>query len=208
MRNVCLLRNKRIIKNKQIQKKHSVSPSQRNTELYHAIYITNTAANRQTAADPATVNLFKTTPLWAGAGASVGVEEIEEGDEDGSAAGGVVVVSDWGGAEPGGLTVFDGDNDFLGEWEGDGVGDCAVAEAKSSAIAKIKEKRKEAIMQKRVWGRSETVEYWRGVTGRVNVTDIYRAEKVRSHLIYAVGLLYVHRSRQKSRVGDWFRFLQ
>ncbi|KAK7246726.1 hypothetical protein RIF29_41596 [Crotalaria pallida] len=92
------------------------------------------------AADPERVNLLKTAPLCAGAGASDGVSEIDEGEmlevAGASAAGdnevdgggeAVVVVGDDAGEtelEDGDTAAGDGDSAFLvGDKVGDEAGD-------------------------------------------------------------------------------------
>lgn len=71
-------------------------------KLHVSLYISNAAAKITTAADPVRLSLFKTAPLAAGAGAPVGVAEIDEGGVAGAPAGDSGVD---GGGEGGELAV-------------------------------------------------------------------------------------------------------
>lgn len=117
--------------------------------------------NATTAREPAIVNLFNPTPFSAGAGASDGVPDIEEGgkalvpgageDKDGGGEGGEVIVAGEGafadgafngeGADTGDVGEDAGDGvatgDLDGEATGDDAGDCAT-EVPTSTTIRIK----------------------------------------------------------------------
>ena len=62
-------------------------PYRPGTKPYCNLYITKATAITTTATDPAMPNLFGSALLTAGAGASVGVAEIEDGDIAGASTG-------------------------------------------------------------------------------------------------------------------------
>ncbi|KAF2320428.1 hypothetical protein GH714_027491 [Hevea brasiliensis] len=119
--------------------------------------------NAPASRDPAIAILFNPAPFSAGAGASDGVPEIEEGGtevvagagegKEGGGDGGESAVAGDGefaggvfkgeGRDTGGLTVGDGEDagggvatgDFVGDGTGEDVGDCASEDPNSTAIS-------------------------------------------------------------------------
>lgn len=134
----------------------------------HSILNISKTAAKITAADPATLNLFKTAPLASGAGASDGGKEIEDGEVAGAPAGDSEVD---GGGDGGDLTVAgegegplvtegevsgDGENAFggvaadepVGEEAGVDAGDWAIVKLTKSAATSIDTAQQRAIIER------------------------------------------------------------